>query len=124
MEPKYRSQTVLLNPLKTDYKDLNKRENDFIIIPTEVYIKGSCPRLCDSHHRGDGETVQDAEQFRGGHQQTPGGQHYGGHTGGVTRVKLGVTRTTSNYFLFFPSLIGNHGMTKEIFSFNYQNVST
>ena len=68
-------------PLKTDYKDLNKRENDFIIIPTEVYIKGSCPRLCDSHHRGDGQTVQDAEQFGGGHQQAPGGQHHGGHSG-------------------------------------------
>lgn len=68
-------------PLKTDYKDLNKRENDFIIIPTEVYFEGSCPRLCDSHRRRDGQTVQDAEQFGGGHQQAPGGQHHGGHSG-------------------------------------------
>ena len=56
---------------------------------TYFSLAGPGPGLCDGHHRGDGEAVQDVEQPGGGHQQAACGQHSGNHRGGVSQVGPG-----------------------------------
>ena len=56
---------------------------------TYFSLSGPGPGLCDGHHRGDGQAVQDVEHLGGGHQQAACRQHSGNYRGGVSQVGPG-----------------------------------